>query len=291
MFTLNVTKELNDWAVPKIETNNGYVVAEEFIEETVPESEIYLEIQYLNENDRILEYSCDMCEKSFATRQERNNHIDDHFKSYNCKTCGETFIGDRQFEHHRLSNKCIAKTKIDNTTYECFLCHKSSFFSLRSLKIHFNRIHKEKKKNDVENKCEYCQKNFSNIYILKSHINQIHLEGKRFVCDDCGKEFNRASNLRWHQLIHQNELPCICKICGKSFRTLSGLNLHKRTHTGEKPYKCDICNIKSYAYNTDLKRHKRSAHGIIDKIFKCTQCEQEFYEPKFLRKHMQKVHD
>lgn len=287
MYTVNVSKELNDWAVPKLDAQDECETVEYIVPEDEVPTEVLLEIQYVNQ----IEYGCDICDKKFTSRDDRNAHIGDHFKTFTCSTCGETLIGDRQFEHHRLSNKCVAKTKVDSITYECFLCHKNNFFSMRSLKLHFNRFHKEKKKNLVANICEYCHKTFANVYILKSHISQIHLEKERFKCNDCGKVFNRPSNLQWHQLIHQNQLPCTCKICGKSFRTLSGLNLHKRTHTGEKPYKCDICNEKSYAYNTDLKRHKRSVHGIIDKVFNCTKCSQVFYEPKFLRKHMQKVHD
>lgn len=315
MFTVSVSKELNDWAVPKLDLDDEMVESIEYIEpEEEERKEVFLEIQCINE----IEYSCDICSKKFTSRDERNTHIGDHFKTYTCNTCGEKFVGDRQFEHHRLSNKCVALTKQPNSiTYECFLCHKNTFFSKRSLKLHFNRFHKEKKNLDNgANICEYCQKSFANVYIMKSHISEIHLKKQQFKCKECGKAFNRLSNLQWHELIHQNQLPCKCKVCGKSFRTLSGLNLHKRTHTGlyssccsalssgfyhifscfffrtgEKPYKCDICNAKSYAYNTDLKRHKRSAHGIYDKVFNCTKCSKVFYEPKFLRKHMQKVHD
>lgn len=286
MYTISVNKELNKWAVPKLETieeNYEY----EYIESTgESKTEVFLEIQCVNE-----EFKCDICSKKFLTREERNNHIGDHFKTYTCTTCGEKLVGDRQYEHHRQARKCVVKRNVESTTYECYLCHKGSFFSVRSLRIHVNRVHNPKKPAKIENICKHCNKKFANVYIMKSHIEQIHLNLITYTCSDCGKTFNRESNLKWHQLIHQNELPCTCKICGKPFRTQSGLNLHKRTHTGEKPYKCDICNEKAYAYNTDLKRHKRSVHGIIDKIFKCSECPLEFYEPKFLRNHMRKVHE
>lgn len=302
MFTFNVSKQLHGWAVPNMDVNNtdtdrteyiilkdDRVIAEEDeeVEEEKFTPKVTLEIQAIKN----LEYSCDICEKRFATREERNVHIDNHFKTYTCPRCDEQFIGDRQFEHHRLSNKCIAKNHVESTTYECFVCHKTSFFTIRSLRIHYNQCHRPKQQKSTNHVCEHCNKTFSNVYILKTHINQIHLQSVKFVCADCGKAFNRKSNLNWHQLIHKNELPCVCKICSKSFRTLSGLNLHKRTHTKEKPYKCEICNQKAYAYNTDLKRHKRSAHGIIDKEFQCSKCTRIFYEPKFLRAHMQKMHE
>lgn len=286
MFTLNVSKELNNWAVPKLESFDEDPKVE-FIEmNDESTSEIFLEIESVEPNEL---FTCDMCDKQFTSRESRNKHIDDHFKTYTCTLCGESLIGDRQYEHHRVSNKCVPKQTIESVTFECFLCHKGNFFTMRSLRIHFNRLHAPKRRQSTVHKCEHCHKTFANVYILKSHVKQIHLQEVSFVCADCGKTFNRVSNLQWHQLIHQNKLPCPCSICGKAFRTLSGLNLHKRTHTGEKPYKCHLCE-KAYAYNTDLKRHKRS-HGIIDKEFHCTKCAQVFYEPKFLRNHMQRVHE
>lgn len=300
MFTISVNRELNDWAIPKLDVDHTEPIEHILVEDPKPEIEqveptddgILLEIQCIEPQDI---YTCDMCDACFVSRSDRNNHINEHFQSYECKTCGQTFVGERQFEHHQRNKKCIKFSREnDNITYECFVCHKGNFFSVRSLKIHYNRFHKEKNafKDKKSPLCKICNKVFANIYILKSHQEEVHTKQNQFKCDDCGKVFNRASNMEWHRLIHKNLLPCPCKICGKAFRTVSGLNLHKRTHTGEKPYKCDICNEKSYAYNTDLKRHKRSAHGIIDKVFQCTEehCQRIFYEPKFLRKHMAKAH-
>lgn len=58
-----------------------------------------------------------------------------------------------------------------------------------------------------------------------------------------------------------------------------------------RPYKCDICNEKSYAYNTDLKRHKRSVHGIFNgSTYPCAHCSKVYYERKLLKNHINKSH-
>lgn len=305
MFTISINKQLNNGAVPKTikdepeeammevyHNGNG----EEYLDEFYEGGNVqHLEIDSIEPHDY---FPCDICDSVFPTREERNDHIDDHFKMHKCTACGKSFEGLRKFEHHRRNQSCTrTNPHTEYITYECFACHQANFFSMRSLRIHYNRFHKldksKPRRSDVDNeinRCRICNKTFANVYIMRTHQTEVHARANSFGCDVCGKKFNRASNLQWHRLIHDNLLPCTCKICGKSFRTISGLNLHKRTHTGEKPYNCDICNQKSYAYNTDLKRHKRSAHGIIDKKFPCSICQQIFYEPKFLRKHMEKVH-
>lgn len=307
MFGISVNKTLFDWAVPKCD---GIEICdyEDRTESSQIENSNYDEIVDVDDDDdaqseeekntlfevHVVEetkleellFTCDICSKKFATRDERNDHINKHFQAYECSSCGKTFTGDRQYEHHRRNPCNIISNAI---TFECCICHMGNFFTIRSLKRHITQKHEPKPKTTT-NICSICKKTFANIYILKSHIKEIHEKSRRSECDVCGKRFNRPSNMQWHRLIHDNMMSCECNICGKAFRTVSGLNLHKRTHTGEKPYKCDICNEKSYAYNTDLKRHKRSAHGIIDKEFPCTHCQQVFYERKFLRKHVEKKH-
>lgn len=285
MFSVNVniSKKLKHWAIPyqdnKFETDDSRDFAPQI-----------LEIQQLTENV----FDCNMCDRTFLTRSERNDHINKHFTNHKCPDCGNFFIGDRQFEHHKANRQCDPETKsLKCCTYECFICHQEYILSYRSLKAHINRCHplkkNSKKSTSIKYKCTICHKIFANVYIMRSHVDEIHGDIK-YSCDVCKKVFNRLGNLKIHQLIHDNKMPCKCQICGKSFRTSSGVKLHIRTHTKEKPYKCNICNDKAYSYNTDLKRHRRSAHGIVDKTFPCDLCEKIFYEPKYLRRHKSKVH-
>lgn len=285
-LSVNISKRLENWAIPYQNITSKESNSDENPTETIQE---ILEIQQLPNNV----FKCDICEEQFSTRSERNDHINQHFTSHQCSDCDKVFIGDRQFEHHKRNRQCDSKLKLSKcVTYECYICHQEFILSLRSLKVHMNRFHplKAKIKNSTEEyKCTICEKKFANVYIMRWHIDEIHGDVK-YSCDICKKVFNRLTNLKIHQLIHQNKMPCKCRICGKSFRTSSAVRLHVRTHTKEKPYKCDICNEKAYSYNTDLKRHKRSAHGIVDKTFSCNLCEKIFYEPKYLRRHTTKVH-
>lgn len=138
--------------------------------------------------------------------------------------------------------------------------------------------------------CVTCDRTFARLKYLKKHIREVHEKAIRYFCGTCNKEFNRKGNLIEHQLIHEGKYLAKCDTCGKSYRTASALKLHKRTHTGEKPYVCDICTEKSYAYNTDLKRHKRAVHGIMGNPYPCELCTKIFYEPKLLKNHLKKLH-
>lgn len=297
MFLTNMKKRLCSWAIPSInlkkvtETPNILRIAPIETVTLINDIDVNIEL-FEDENvcDPGSEYVCDICHLQFETRSARNAHIEDHFKTYTCCDCGEAFVGERQFEHHRTQNQCIRSNTFIGITYECFICHEKHFLNPRSLKIHVNRAHGKKLNTVRKEKCEQCNKTFANIYIFRNHIKEVHCDSIVFVCDVCGRRFNRSANLDLHHLVHENRLPCKCNFCGKSFRSMAAVKLHTRTHTKEKPHKCDICHEKAYAYHSDLKRHKRSAHGIINKIFECDLCAKVFYEPKYLRNHKARVH-
>lgn len=168
------------------------------------------------------------------------------------------------------------------------VCNAKVFDSQEALNAHLESEHHCIV--GTESLCILCDRTFAKLKYLKKHVTEVHEKLTQYSCDICKKEFNRKANLTEHLLIHENKYLANCETCGKSFRTPSALKLHIRTHTKEKPYNCDICGVKSYAYNTDLKRHKRSVHGILGKPFPCDECEKVFYEPKLLKNHMKRSH-
>lgn len=231
---------------------------------------------------------CDICDRAFSSVAERNNHIEDHFKSIECPNCKRSFIGDRAYSFHVTSGKC--KENVDLDRFKCCLCNEKVFDSLDMLNDHLLTEHNCIITED-QISCELCNRTFGKLKYLRKHVRELHDNATPFDCGTCGKKFKRKANLLEHELIHQGKYLAKCKTCGLSYRTKSALKLHERTHTGEKPYKCDICNQKSYAYNTDLKRHKRSIHGIFNgTTYPCTLCSKVYYEPKLLKNHMNKSH-
>ncbi len=44
-------------------------------------------------------------------------------------------------------------------------------------------------------------------------------------CDQCGKTFSWASNLKKHLKVHSKEKPHSCSVCGKTFDILTFIHL------------------------------------------------------------------
>lgn len=71
-------------------------------------------------------------------------------------------------------------------------------------------------------------------FVTKSKIN-FH-PGKRkpqsYMCEECGKIFNRADLLRNHKRVHSGDKPFTCEVCGDKFREQGHLRRHMTRHTG-----------------------------------------------------------
>lgn len=108
---------------------------------------------------------------------------------------------------------------------------------------------------------------------------------KPFVCETCGKRFNKQGNLTVHRHVHTGERPYPCHLCDKSFNNQTNLVTHVRTHTGEKPFACDGCD-KAFAVQSSLTVHRRL--HTKERPCKCDQCGRSFSDPSSLSKHRRK---
>ncbi|XP_063390618.1 zinc finger protein 2-like [Cydia fagiglandana] len=112
-----------------------------------------------------------------------------------------------------------------------------------------------------------------------------------YMCDSCGKTFQRKNNLIQHIQLHLNKENSdskymtfkhhMCEVCGKLFTQIGHLFRHIRTHKGEK-YACNICK-KEYTRYNNLREHNCDRNR--QKPYSCEICNKHFTRKMVLKKH------
>ena len=134
----------------------------------------------------------------------------------------------------------------------------STFSSASHLKYHVdtqNRFHPYAMSGKTSNTSTEMKKGEAQCCTETAKTTKSH----RYLCNTCGKEYQRKSSLVSHNKSHTNPLSLECSFCSRKFDDLSTLVKHRRTHTGERPYKCGQCG-KSFAQSGNLRRHQRTCH-------------------------------
>ena len=154
-----------------------------------------------------------------------------------------------------------------------------------------------------------------NTIISQDQKFDINLHQKRFVCNECGKQFKHKKTLIYHikrknsiydyscskcdfkaikicdLKIHQVKthtklFPYICSKCGEGFLSQCYLKDHTAQHSGEKRFECNFCE-KKFQSKSNYKRHSRIHFNI--KPYECTMCSKKFYRHSSLCVHI-KIH-
>ncbi|XP_062126963.1 transcription factor Ouib-like isoform X2 [Drosophila sulfurigaster albostrigata] len=107
---------------------------------------------------------------------------------------------------------------------------------------------------------------------------------KTYVCDQCGRYFTDASNLKIHIVRHTGIKSFECQECGEKYYTGHLLNLHIRVkHQGEMPYACKHCEQRFYT-STSRSRHEQLQH-MRDRTYECRVCGKTYRTRSCLNKH------
>jgi len=126
-------------------------------------------------------------------------------------------------------------------------------------------------------KCDECNKTFSTKSYLKDH-KYVHQEEFRFNCGVCGGKFKQSSIYRDHMRSCGRDLKC--DKCGKTFSKATYLKDHKYVHQEEFRFNCGVCGAK-FKQRSVFRYHRRSC----GREFKCDKCGKTFSKASGLRAH------
>ncbi|CAB4031103.1 Zinc finger 653 [Paramuricea clavata] len=88
-------------------------------------------------------------------------------------------------------------------------------------------------------------------------------EKSGLCCDECGKMFKRAGNLKRHMKTH-SEKEYECSHCHKKFDRMDNLNRHMEMHErrgAEREYTCNVCS-EVFHNIFPFQAHQRNVHQV-----------------------------
>lgn len=186
---------------------------------------------------------------------------------HTCPECGYKTHSHFKLENHRRIHS-------DERLYVCSKCSKG-FKQLSQLRnhyvIHIDRKNLPEKRWYSEQKCDICERTFSDSKCLRKHQQAVHNKIKPYVCTYCGHMSARKAMLQLHMRQHTGEKPFMCEHCEYRTGDHNSLRRHRMRHTGTKPYKCPHCPyacIQAISYKTHLK----NKHPGMEGLFACTLC-------------------
>ncbi|KAJ8305661.1 hypothetical protein KUTeg_016206 [Tegillarca granosa] len=203
-----------------------------------------------------------------------------------CPHCEEKFTKEASYVVH-VSEHTGIKPYICEVP-ECAKGFMSKFKLERHRLIHTCPRH---------HKCPYCDKSFNRKDHLKNHLITHDPNKKRWVCEECGKEYSYNFSYRTHKAFHDAEAgrTTECGICHKNCENRDALLYHLKVHSGarsvknctEKTHACGECGKKFYT-RKDVRRHMITHTKRKD--FLCQYCPQRFGRKDHLTRHLRSSH-
>ncbi|XP_050686799.1 zinc finger protein 678-like isoform X2 [Eriocheir sinensis] len=166
--------------------------------------------------------------------------------------------------------------------YPCNVC-SLVFATQKELNYHKRKMHKDEKCFV----CEECGKSFQRRTSLQKHAINWHESSSAlgpFKCDLCPKKFIRRIYLTNHKLrMHGLDKKFLCQVCGNKFMTQNSLMTHMEVHSDQKKFECSFCK-KKFKRKEKLKYHERIHTG--ERPFQCQLCARGFVSKTKLDEHV-----
>ncbi|XP_069488543.1 uncharacterized protein [Ambystoma mexicanum] len=137
---------------------------------------------------------------------------------------------------------------------------------------------------DLENGAEIIVETpFTDVESEESSSDSSPFVTHEYECEECGKGFERKSDLDMHRLSHTDQKPYPCTECERVFASMSSLNKHMRAHTRQM-HTCDECG-EQFSHKVRLYRHQQT--HVREKVYTCDECGKSFHLRSQLTKHQQ----
>jgi KRAB domain-containing zinc finger protein len=243
------------------------------------------------------EFKCSLC--PFTSTEDSNviNHIEKIHVKLVCNICSAEFSPDDDLSEHNCGNKGDAASGTDGASkiYNCDECDYTSTFRNNVAK-HMRSIHQKEKKY----LCSDCGSQFNEQKSLNYHLEKnkiVHSDGSvEFSCAKFTKLPSRAG-----EHVHKDEISNIflCKICDYNSQSQTDTKRHiQRVHLGEKRFICNTCNM-GFMSQPEVGRHLAKDHNDtslledpddLAETYKCQQCSYESSSRINVDRHFSVVH-
>ncbi|XP_012158780.1 zinc finger protein 431 [Ceratitis capitata] len=142
--------------------------------------------------------------------------------------------------------------------------------------------------------CEQCPRRCVTKENFEAHL-RTHQGLKPYVCNECNRDFNRASNFRSHmrEAHAAVKLQFVCSFegCGKIFNrrdtyTAHYRHKHSKEYTKSEPkiYVCEDCG-STFKNATTFKEHRYKHAPVEEHPFKCEECGKRYRSKRSYNEH------